>query len=109
MMTNAYYSPIKNTVTIGGKQPNDSIILCSKERSMARIHWSMLKQFRLSDGSYMMSEDLLMVIARVFSKEFEDLWNKTFMNDQIDQIRRSSFAPRTDEHEINGLIISIDV
>jgi hypothetical protein len=109
MMTNAYYSPIKNTVTIGGKQPNDSIILCSKERSMARIHWSMLKQFRLSDGSYMMSEDLLMVIARVFSKEFEDLWNKTFMNDQIDQIRRSSFAARTDEHEINGLIISIDV
>lgn len=108
-MINAYYLPIKNVVTIGGKLPQQSIYLCSKERSLAMKHWAMLKQFKLSDGSYMMSEELLMVIARIFNEEFEDLWNLVFMNDQIDLIRRSSFAPRTDEHEINGLIMNFDV
>ena len=108
-MINAYYLPIKNVVVIGGRLPYKSIILCCKERSLAMKHWTMLKQFKMSDGSYMMSEELLMVISRIFNKDFEDLWNLVFMNDQIDLIRRSSFAPRTDEHEINGLIISLDV
>lgn len=107
-MITLYYKPLNKTCQFSKIEPKDSIILCSKERSLARIHWSMLRPFKLSDGSYMMSEDLLMVIARIFKIDFEDLWNIIHLNDQIDLITSRCSHTRTND-DIDGLIMNIDV
>ena len=106
---NAFFLPISNTFVFSKRQPANSVLICSKEGSMARTHWSMLRQFKMTDGSYMMSEELLMVIARIFKKDFEDIWNQIFLDDQIDLIRGRCSHTRTNEHEIDGLIMNIDV
>lgn len=107
-MVVAFYKPIEKSIVFGKIKPEHSIILCYKDKSMARTHWSMLRQFRLSNGSYMLSEDLLMVVARIFNVEFEDLWNKVYMNDQIDLITSRCSPTRTNDW-MDDIMIDIDV
>jgi len=38
-----------------------------------------LTQFKMSDGTFMVSEQLLMVVARIIKKDYEDLWNIVYM------------------------------
>lgn len=57
----------------------DAKLLCKKYSSINMRHMNMLRQFKMSDSTYMLSEDLLMVISRIFQIEFEDLWNTVYM------------------------------
>lgn len=101
-MTTAFYLPLKKTIVISNLMPEDSIILCSKDTKLARIHWSMLRQFKLTTGHYMMSDELLMTISRIFRFEYEDLWNKIHLDDQIKQITNRRSPTRTDDWEVDA-------
>ena len=94
-MISAYLNT-NNTVSIQKKALPKSILLCSKERSLARIHWSMLKQFKLTDGSYQMSNEMLIVISKIFKKDYEDLWNIINFCDQIFLEDPRTFVVRTE-------------
>lgn len=102
----ANYLRQKDIVIISKNVIDGCQILCSKQRSIARIHWSMLKQFKLTDGSYMMSNELLVLISKIFKIDYEDLWNKIYFHDQIyleDPITFVVRPKRTDEGWLSDL------
>jgi hypothetical protein len=70
------------------------VFVTSKEGSIHPQHLLQLRQFKLSNDIYMTSEQLLMLVARIFKIEYEDLWNIVFLrSDRSDQSNKSLFAP----------------
>jgi hypothetical protein len=83
MNTYLYFTENERVLIILSKYPksfSDAKLIYSKTGRLNAKHFSRLKQFKMTDGSYMMSEDLLMALARSFDLEFEDLWNIVYLN-----------------------------
>ena len=82
MNTYLYFTDNKSAFILLSDYPKtytDAQIVAKKEGKLHKIHFSRLISFKISNGTYMMSEELLMVLARAFNVEFEDLWNKVYM------------------------------
>ena len=75
------------------------------KKNLPQRYNSWLKQYRLSDGTLMFSNDLLMVIARIVRVDYEDLWNLIYMRSdhlkRSDRSNREFFSSREEELFLN--------
>jgi len=82
MNTYLYFTDKDRAIIVLSKYPKtytDAKLIHSKTGKLNLKHFARLRQFKLTDGTYMMSEDLLMALARSFDLEFEDLWNIVYL------------------------------
>jgi len=82
MKSYLYLTNCDNAMIVYSKYPksfNDAILITSKEGRIHGRHQFMLNQFKMSNGLYMLSEQLLMVVSRSFQIDYEDLWNHFYM------------------------------
>jgi len=97
MISCLYLTQCNNLMIVTSKVPKtieNVVLVTSKEGSIHPTHILQLRQFKLSSGLYMTSEQLLMLIARIFKVEYEDLWNIVFLrSDRSDQSNKSWFVP----------------
>jgi hypothetical protein len=83
------------------KSFNDADLIGSKDGNIHPRHHCMLNQFKMSNGLYMMSEQLLLVISKTFKIDYEDLWNLIYL--RSDRSNQEFFSTREEELVLNGL------
>ena len=75
------------------------------KRVLPQTYNSWLKQYRLSDGTLMFSNELLMVISRIVKSDYEDLWNLIYLRSdhlkRSDRSKQEFFSSREEELFLN--------
>jgi hypothetical protein len=84
------------------------------KKVLPQTYNSWLKQYKLSDGTLMFSNDLLMVVAKIVKVDYEDLWNLIYMRSdhlkRSDRSKREFFSSREEELFLNDAgIFNVDV
>lgn len=88
---------------IYGLQEN-AILLGSYDKRLPQTYNYWLKPYKMVDNTYMFSEELLKIIARIVKKDYEDLWNLIFLRSDRSKKSGEEFFSSREEELVSNII-----